>query len=459
MRCFVRLPSKICLISLGFTILSFAISLWGIFHYPAICRDDFTRVYWAAMWNFPKLIQVPSWLPLYSWVYGFVLKTGVPPLLTCRVITGLLSALLLFVIGNATYRHTGRLGAAIGALIFSTFLSLRMWISFSALSEPLFALLLFISADQLLVWEKQKKSSHLFLGLIPLSLASCCRFNAWLLLIFAACWLGVICRFPLRVICLVLLFLFLFPLIWFAISYNRFGDPLVSFHYQQFDSAEFFGASKLSYGIVPFAFLIHSPLAPIVLLVSLLTAKKTKGRNRIIVGAGFIFVLMEFLLVAGQPPTVLPERAMYVSALWVSILMGIGLDRLWHKGYRILALSFAASMVVWGSWKTYRMTPDFSKEAIEAGMFLSRSPSFQRLVATSLVGSNLSHGDFVTAAVASDHPRQWVYLPDKNSVSTILPRLRIPIRAFVSKEKLPESKTLGNFYIASNDPGLMQELK
>jgi hypothetical protein len=399
------------------------------FHIPAVTGDDFHRVYWASRWHFPQIVQVPTWLPLYSFAYGSAFSLGFQPMSIAHFMTALFSGASVWAAGEFAYELTSSRYCGWCTAIIIGIAPLSLWLSFSTLSEPMSGFLCFLCALGLFRWFRTQESVWLVIGIAACMLLTWLRFNGWP--VTGLVILALLLKYPRRKESWVSSMLLLLPpLTWLIASQLRFGDPLASFHYYAETTSEILSPDSNIRLVRTFLFLF--PVAPVALAVAIAKYRGLSRTIRWFLACVIFLTCTDFLLVWGRIPSVFPVRAGFFSGLFGLVLASVLLHSAFQQRSRYVGLVL---VFLWSSFSIYRVSiivPEYDREMYMAGHRLWMSPAFRQEVTTHVIGSDLPISRYLTMVVASGYPTRFAPLRfNTTNQNYEMPHLQSPMTSFV----------------------------
>ena len=378
-------------------------------YFYGITWDTFSRTDLSWQWGLHPYFAPgnDNWLPLQFWLNGIVYRLLSPWVSTSTLLVPVLLNHLFFVGAlTITYLAARRLAgptAAAWAAVLALIFPLDVFVSYSALAEPIYGF--FILLAGMCLFSAPGRLTQLpnkyLIGLACLGLlAATTHYIAWFLVLAISLLLAVntllatLNRQWARVaICSgSLLLCGLFPAVWLYINWRDFGGPL---HFAQISSSQqagYIGLMPISQRltIVPSVFLTSLSamgLAGLGAAVIICAIRKTPGAWRYLLPAAFVFAMLwtaTLLALAApyQEPRYLTVYGWVLIPYLAAVIVRAGQSKaVWIKSavsIAVIALLAANLIAIFRFSNSFGL--DVRDVADRAGVWLRAQPAGARVI-------------------------------------------------------------------------------
>jgi len=383
----------------------------------AVSGDDFQRTFYA--WQVTQGWLVPSdlWPPLQFWIEALAMLVYphtlvVPMLVNLAASTGALAALLL--LGRAL--GIGRAAALLQLVLIAT-LPWFVWLSLSALAEPLFFCGIVLAYLGVARWRAAGRERWLWLAAIGLLAAGMLRFDGWgHSLVFSLgvgwlCWRAPRPR-PWRWLAAAAL-PWLCPLIWLAYQYVGYGNL---FHFSKVTQNYYL----VTFGRLPLAQrLLWQPsdlwaVAGMTLPLALIGLWLIRQRPGVVLLTLMWLASFALLIQSTWSHTITqnnPQRLVVIHALLLTPGVALALQALFRRGILGAALALALSLALIAP--RISAIPSYPNGLANDSMLVGRHLTSLREQATLQPGDKVMievlFWDYVILRILADDPGAVVY--------------------------------------------------
>ncbi|MFH1017685.1 MAG: hypothetical protein V1798_05805 [Pseudomonadota bacterium] len=426
--------------------------------------DDFTRLYVAFRWSrSPAFLQVAAWPPLFSVLYGTAFRFFGFSLFLAHLITAFCSALTIMAAATLAREISGEKLSGVFAALLVALAPLPAWLSASTLSEPLGSALFLWFIVFALRWAKEPSRGAMDGALLSGLLCTMTRLETWPWVIAFGAY-AVLRKRDRRGLFMGLA-LWMFPLIWQAEIWWRFGHPLAEFRAHTAETLEYY-AGSLGWRWIPLRTLLACFPAGMAFLVVLSGGRKHWPRHLRAFGVFvWVFAAVQLWALRSAQPTVFPERTVILPGLLslVSLAAGLAVFQRQAGVPAILKILVIVVSLVASIPGFFRLHLSYDRELVNLGRRLVTSPILAQ--ARGGIGTDISEG-FTTLAAGSGSPRLFrriyfrdgkLYLPEEDTPLSYLLESREALAALKSVNPAFSAVSVGRFELVSTRREVAEE--
>ncbi|MCB0309070.1 MAG: hypothetical protein KDD48_06840 [Bdellovibrionales bacterium] len=366
------------------------------------------RITLAAQWaDQPKLIQFGNWPPLFSVIYGAIIRVIPFPMEVGHVLTALCSSLVVFLSALFSKMVFRSFPIAILTAVLITFNSLHLSLAASMLSEPFYTALLLAFLMSAWKWSMSHQRQWLWCAIFFGILMTMLRTDGTPIVLVFGLWL--IWRQPGWKSVGILLLLLTFPLLWVSILWKEFASLPTLLKLYAEDSRRFY-ASVPYWNWIPLLSLCKFFLLGLISMSILLGLwKRIDQHARAIVLIALFCAISQLYLLWNRVSTVFPERTLYTVGILFTIIEAFAVYSLWKIKPRLRIL-VAFALILHFAFQIYfgkEITPNYSQKMVDIGNRLKSCLLLQSNLKTQRIATDLEDARYGVVAAISGAPGRF----------------------------------------------------
>ena len=373
-----------------------------------ISTDDFMRICLAAQWaDRPRLVQFGNWPPLFSVVYGSVIRAIPFPLEVGHVLTAILSGVVVFLCATFSGIVFRSASIAILTAVLIIVNPLHLALAASMLSEPLYTVLFMAFILCTWKWSFDRQDRWLLGGTLFAILMTMLRTDGTPIALTFGLWVIWSRRTWKSVI--IFLCLSAFPLLWLSILWKEFASLPVLLKLYSEDVRQFYASVPYWNWIPIFSLLKFYSFGLISVGFVLVFWKHIERNARTVVVIAMACTASQLYLLWNRVSTVFPERTVYSLGVQFTIIEAFGIYTLWKQKPRIRLLLIFACVLQLGSnlYVGSQMKVSYSQEMVHVGRILSSSASLTSKIGNQHIATDLEDGRYGVVSVLSGVPGRF----------------------------------------------------